>query len=167
MEHGPAQMEWNDTARDYWQHTLGGLRTPAPTVRATLAAVETGRLREFAQRHGLTANTVIQGAWGLLLAQLTADQSVLSYLRDIQENYPIDDGAASSPAAYPLSVTGSAGELMSVVVSYDPVLFDVATVERMTLRLLFLLAAITENADRLVSDVAEEGSLDFFRTAGG
>jgi amino acid adenylation domain-containing protein len=245
------------TARTYWQHILDGFHTPTPlpydrppagahralssaTVRATLAAVETGRLREFAQRHGLTANTVIQGAWGLLLAQLTGDpdvvfgttvsgrpadlpgvestvgifihtlptrtparrgQSVLWYLRDLQvqqsqsrrfdfvslaqlqawcdlsggaslfdsivafENYPIDDGAASSdglrlreidavePTNYPLSVTVYPGERMSVVLSYDPALFDVATVERMTLRLLFLLAAMSENADRLVSDV--------------
>lgn len=235
MEPGPDQLEWNDTAnstaRTYWQHTLDGFRTPTPlpydrppagahlalssaTVRATLAAVETGRLREFARRHGLTANTVIQGAWGLLLAQLTGDpdvvfgttvsgrpalrtlptrapvrrgQSVLSYLRDLQiqqsesrrfdfvslgqlrawcdlssgaslfgsilafEDYPIGDDAATS--RYPLSVTVGLGEQMSVVLSYDPALFDVATVERMTLRLLFLLAAITENADRLVSDI--------------
>lgn len=244
-------------ARTYWQHTLDGFHTPTPlpydrppagahralpsaTVRATLAAMETGRLREFAQRHGLTANTVIQGAWGLLLAQLTGDsdvvfgttvsgrladlpgvgspvgifihtlptrapvrrgQCVLSYLRDLQvqqseslrfdfvslaqlrawcdlsggaslfdsivafENYPIDDDTASShglrpraihavePTNYPLSVTVYPGERMSVVLSYDRALFDVDTVEHMTLRLLFLLAAITENADRLVSDV--------------
>jgi non-ribosomal peptide synthetase component F len=244
-------------ARSYWQHTLDGFHAPTPlpydrppagahralsssTVRATLAAAETGRLREFAQRHGLTANTVIQGAWGLLLAQLTGDpdvvfgttvsrrpagvpgvesavgifigtlptraraqrgQSVLWYLRDLQvqqsqsrrfdfvslaqlqawcdlsggarlfdsivafENYPINDGAAGShglrlreihavePTSYPLSVTVYPGEQMSLVLSYDPALFDVATVEHMTLRLLFLLAAITENADRLVCDV--------------
>ncbi|MEU5302884.1 amino acid adenylation domain-containing protein [Streptomyces noursei] len=42
-----------------------------------LGAATTARLRETARRHRLTLNTVVQGAWGVLLHQLTGQDDVL------------------------------------------------------------------------------------------
>ncbi|GAB3386859.1 non-ribosomal peptide synthetase [Azotobacter armeniacus] len=49
----------------------GQARHPLP-----LAADEEAALRGFAQRHGLTLNTLIQGAWALLLGRLTGRSRV-------------------------------------------------------------------------------------------
>ncbi|MFD9739332.1 amino acid adenylation domain-containing protein [Umezawaea sp. NPDC059074] len=78
----------------HWRHVLDGFRdtTPLPfdrrpveahraesggTVRFELTAEQTRRLREAAQRHGLTVNTVVQGVWGLLLARYSGNQDVV------------------------------------------------------------------------------------------
>ncbi|BDM74033.1 non-ribosomal peptide synthetase (plasmid) [Streptomyces nigrescens] len=79
--------EQDDThAEQYWRRTLAGFtaptelprdRTPleahrsasSDTVHLTLDAADSARLRETAQRAGLTMNTVLQGAWGLLLGR--------------------------------------------------------------------------------------------------
>ncbi|MFE2696739.1 non-ribosomal peptide synthase/polyketide synthase [Streptomyces mirabilis] len=75
-----------DTAEAYWADTLAGFpartplpydRTPAGAHRARAAATArrqmdervSARLRETAARAGLTVNTVIEGAWALLLAR--------------------------------------------------------------------------------------------------
>ncbi|MFJ8469693.1 non-ribosomal peptide synthetase [Streptomyces swartbergensis] len=82
-------LEWlaaQDTARaeHHWRDTLAGFavatelprdRRPADahrasssgTVRVALGEEVSARLRDTAQRAGLTVNTVLQGAWGLLL----------------------------------------------------------------------------------------------------
>jgi amino acid adenylation domain-containing protein/non-ribosomal peptide synthase protein (TIGR01720 family) len=244
-------------AENHWRHTLEGFDTPTPlpydrppmeahralssaTVRASLPTAQSGRLREFAQRHGLTMNTLIQGAWALLLAQFSGDrdvvfgttvsgrpadlpgvesmagifintlptrihvrrgQSVLSYLRELQaqqsesrrfdfvplarlqawcdlsggaslfdsivafENYPIDDNAATAhglrlrdihavePTNYPLSVTVYPGQQVSVVIGYDPALFDAATVERIAAHLRNTLDAIAADPARSLREV--------------
>ncbi|MEU0005142.1 non-ribosomal peptide synthase/polyketide synthase [Streptomyces sp. NPDC006314] len=85
-----------DTARAerYWRETLAGF--PAPTelprdrrpaeahhgsssgsVRMTLDAAVSGRLRETAQRAGLTVNTLLQGAWALLLSRYGGGDDVV------------------------------------------------------------------------------------------
>jgi acyl carrier protein len=73
-------------AEEYWRLTLAGFaaptppgydRTPGPahaSVSTELLSVrldegESGGLYEFARRHGLTVNTVIQGAWAVLLSR--------------------------------------------------------------------------------------------------
>ncbi|MEG8279903.1 non-ribosomal peptide synthetase [Streptomyces sp. AHA2] len=82
-------LEWlagQDTARaeQHWRDTLAGFAVPTElprdrrpadahrasssgTVRVTLGTEVSARLRDTAQRAGLTVNTVLQGAWGLLL----------------------------------------------------------------------------------------------------
>ncbi|HEY4466111.1 MAG TPA: amino acid adenylation domain-containing protein, partial [Streptosporangiaceae bacterium] len=244
-------------AESYWRGTLAGIVAPTPlpydrppveahqarssaTVRALVPAGKSDRLREFAQRHGLTMNTLLQGAWGLLLSHFSGEQdvvfgttvsgrpadlpgaestpgifintlptrarvqgrpSVLSWLRELQvqqsesrrfdfiplaqlqtwserpggaalfdsivvfENYPIDDDVAAAhglrlrdlhavePTNYPLSVTGYPGSQLSVVLGYDPALFDAHTVERMAQHLLFVLTGMAEDPDRGVPDV--------------
>ncbi len=82
-------LEWlagQDTARaeQHWRDTLAGFAVPTElprdrrpadthgasssgTVRVTLGKEASARLRDTAQRAGLTVNTVLQGAWGLLL----------------------------------------------------------------------------------------------------
>ncbi|MEU9033202.1 amino acid adenylation domain-containing protein, partial [Streptomyces sp. NPDC048383] len=52
-----------------------GLQPQAFTVELT--AELTTRLREEARRHGLTLNTVLQGAWALLLAKLTGRDDIV------------------------------------------------------------------------------------------
>ena len=81
-------------AERYWRETLAGF--PAPTelprdrrpaeahrgsssesVRVTLDADLSARLRETAQRAGLTVNTVLQGAWALLLHRYGGGEDVV------------------------------------------------------------------------------------------
>ncbi|GGM17167.1 non-ribosomal peptide synthetase [Streptomyces fumigatiscleroticus] len=71
-------------AERHWRETLAGFAAPTPlprdrhpaethgasssgTVRVALGREVSARLKETAQRAGLTVNTVLQGAWGLLL----------------------------------------------------------------------------------------------------
>ncbi|HEY0475247.1 MAG TPA: condensation domain-containing protein, partial [Kribbella sp.] len=81
------------TAQTYWRGALSGLDaltalpydqppTAAHAARsAAWSSVEldqhhTDRLRELAQRHGLTINTIVQGAWALLLARYSGQDDV-------------------------------------------------------------------------------------------
>ncbi|MET9443778.1 non-ribosomal peptide synthase/polyketide synthase [Streptomyces sp. NPDC006610] len=71
-------------AERYWRETLAGFAVPTElprdrrpaeahrasssgTVRVSLGREVSARLKETAQQAGLTVNTVLQGAWGLLL----------------------------------------------------------------------------------------------------
>ncbi|MEU9577549.1 non-ribosomal peptide synthetase [Streptomyces chilikensis] len=80
-------------ADEHWRAVLGDLTAPTPLPYDTrpaqgaparsdtwlshrLEAGETARLREFARRHHLTLNTVVQGAWALLLSRLGATRDV-------------------------------------------------------------------------------------------
>ncbi|WP_337824960.1 non-ribosomal peptide synthase/polyketide synthase [Amycolatopsis sp. A1MSW2902] len=78
-------------AEEHWRRELGSLVAPArlPYGRAPAQAhtsrssewlrvpVEnSGRLRDFARRAGLTLNTVLQGAWALVLARLSGERDV-------------------------------------------------------------------------------------------
>ena len=81
-------------AETYWRDTLAGVDTSTPlpydrppagahqarssaTVRASLPAGPSARLREFAQRQGLTMNTLLQGVWGLLLSHFSGERDVI------------------------------------------------------------------------------------------
>ncbi|MEO3872706.1 amino acid adenylation domain-containing protein, partial [Nonomuraea sp. B12E4] len=77
-------------AREAWRQTLAGLAEPTIVVPVdpSLPPVMPGKhkvvlppelmaaMSRAAQGHGLTLNTVIQGAWGLLLARLTGRDDV-------------------------------------------------------------------------------------------
>ncbi|MER6397891.1 non-ribosomal peptide synthase/polyketide synthase [Kitasatospora sp. NPDC001603] len=84
-----------DTGRaaDHWRGALADLATPTalpydrrPGQDATacsgvwlsqrLGAAETHRLQEFARRHRLTLNTLVQGAWALLLSRWSGQSQV-------------------------------------------------------------------------------------------
>ncbi|WHT21650.1 non-ribosomal peptide synthase/polyketide synthase [Crossiella sp. CA-258035] len=55
----------------------GGHQESTATVLRSLDADTTGALRTLAQRHGLTLNTLVQGAWALLLARHSGQDDVL------------------------------------------------------------------------------------------
>ncbi|MHA6765595.1 non-ribosomal peptide synthetase [Streptacidiphilus sp. PAMC 29251] len=80
-------------AEEHWRSVLADLTTPTalpydrrPAQDATarsgtwlsqrLSEAETGRLQEFARRHRLTLNTVVQGAWALLLSRWSGEPRV-------------------------------------------------------------------------------------------
>ncbi|MEW2283896.1 non-ribosomal peptide synthase/polyketide synthase [Streptomyces sp. NPDC047841] len=80
-------------ALDHWRGVLAGFGTPTPlpydrrpapgtTARSgtwlsqRLDAERTRLLQEFARRHRLTLNTVVQGAWALLLARWSGEREV-------------------------------------------------------------------------------------------
>ncbi|MFF1401855.1 non-ribosomal peptide synthase/polyketide synthase [Streptomyces sp. NPDC058294] len=84
-----------DTGRaaEHWRDVLAGLGSPTPlpydrrpapgtTARSgtwlsqRLGTEETRRLQEFARRHRLTLNTLVQGAWALLLARWSGEREV-------------------------------------------------------------------------------------------
>ncbi|MFG2457070.1 amino acid adenylation domain-containing protein [Streptomyces sp. NPDC048523] len=80
-----------DAARAAWQAELAGVAEPtrvgatAPTeqaeepkrVSAHLSEATTTALTELARAHGLTVNTVVQGAWALVLARLAGRTDVV------------------------------------------------------------------------------------------
>ena len=79
------QQQDQQAAQAYWQKTLAGFTAPTPLgidrLRLTSAPSEhceqwltlsqnlTADLNAFAQRHHLTLNTLIQGAWALVLSR--------------------------------------------------------------------------------------------------
>ncbi|WP_212986930.1 non-ribosomal peptide synthase/polyketide synthase [Actinoplanes auranticolor] len=81
-------------AEQYWRGVLSGLSasTPLPydrqpveahrtesaeTVRLRLPEPESAALRRAAQQFGLTVNTVVQGAWALLLSRCSGENDVV------------------------------------------------------------------------------------------
>ncbi|MFJ9054985.1 amino acid adenylation domain-containing protein [Streptomyces sp. NPDC102409] len=83
-----------DAALDAWRTALAGIEAPTRltghggphvpdsgelpgTLVLTLDAATTHRLRETARAHRLTLNTLVQGAWGLLLSHLTGRADVV------------------------------------------------------------------------------------------
>ncbi len=69
-------------ALDYWQQQLAGFDTPTPLpggrlqgapgyaeLSCSLDAVTTRRIQEAAQNNGVTLNTLVQGAWALMLGR--------------------------------------------------------------------------------------------------
>ncbi|MDQ4104748.1 MAG: amino acid adenylation domain-containing protein, partial [Actinomycetota bacterium] len=81
-------------AQEYWRRVLSGFIAPtglpydrqpreahraesAETVQVELSVEESQRLRRFAQRGGLTLNTIVQGAWAVLLSRYSRESEVL------------------------------------------------------------------------------------------
>jgi amino acid adenylation domain-containing protein len=93
-------IEWlkqRDLLKDekFWRQTLSGFTSPTPlplacsplgrrTVQANvsadevrLSAILTSALHSFADDHNLTLNTLIQGAWALLLNRYTGEDDII------------------------------------------------------------------------------------------
>jgi hypothetical protein len=77
-------------AESFWRRLLEGFKSPTPLgTRQVLDDSEyveqqiqlpqsaTASLQRFAQRHQLTQNTLVQGAWALLLSSLTGQEDVV------------------------------------------------------------------------------------------
>jgi amino acid adenylation domain-containing protein/non-ribosomal peptide synthase protein (TIGR01720 family) len=82
-------------AEDFWRGTLKGFTTPTPlgaergraSLRAQdqvyseeslhLSAASTARLRSLARQHQLTLNTLMQGAWALLLSRYSGERDII------------------------------------------------------------------------------------------
>ncbi|HEY4460901.1 MAG TPA: amino acid adenylation domain-containing protein, partial [Pseudonocardiaceae bacterium] len=82
-------IEWlsrQDQDPDYWRDVLGGFDTPTPlpfdrrpapehrpesaaAVDVDLSVVDTELIREMSREQGLTLNTLVQGAWAMLLSR--------------------------------------------------------------------------------------------------
>ncbi|MEO7156965.1 MAG: condensation domain-containing protein, partial [Vicinamibacterales bacterium] len=89
------QRQNMEDAERFWRETLRGFAAPTPIVtdRPTpsgesrdedydsyadfVDAAETAALQAFARRHQLTVNTVVQGAWALLLSRYSEEQDVV------------------------------------------------------------------------------------------
>ncbi|PWI10491.1 non-ribosomal peptide synthetase [Streptomyces sp. NWU339] len=84
-ETAAAEEHWKAALADYAAPTpLPYDRRPAPGAAARsgtwlsqrLGAERTARLTDFARRHRLTLNTLVQGAWALLLARFSGEREV-------------------------------------------------------------------------------------------
>ena len=79
-------------AETFWQKTLQGFAAPTPLVvdrgldgqdeqyadqEIRLPANETAELRALARQHQLTLNTLVQGAWSLLLSRYSGEKDVV------------------------------------------------------------------------------------------
>ena len=86
-------QDWS-AAADYWRDRLKGVHptplviahSPAPEAanrlrrreaRVALNAVEDRRLRDAATRHRVSLNTMVQGAWAVLLSRYAGEEEVL------------------------------------------------------------------------------------------
>jgi amino acid adenylation domain-containing protein/thioester reductase-like protein len=83
-DHAAAQEAWSRALSGVAEPTLlsGRGAWPAHQALPEQFAVELGdeesrALREVARNHGLTLNTLVQGAWGILLGRLTGQRDVL------------------------------------------------------------------------------------------
>jgi amino acid adenylation domain-containing protein/non-ribosomal peptide synthase protein (TIGR01720 family) len=83
-----------EQAEEYWRRILSGFESPtslpydrqpvaahrtqsSKAIRVELPTDGTGRLQETARRNALTVNTIIQGAWALLLSRYSGERDVL------------------------------------------------------------------------------------------
>ncbi|MCT9935398.1 condensation domain-containing protein, partial [Planotetraspora sp. A-T 1434] len=81
-------------AEDHWRRELSGFESPTPlpydrqpveahravssdSVRVDLGAEAASRLQGLAKGNGLTLNTIVQGAWGLLLSRYSGENDVV------------------------------------------------------------------------------------------
>ncbi|MCA1708873.1 MAG: condensation domain-containing protein, partial [Actinobacteria bacterium] len=84
----------HDQAKEYWRGVLSGIDSPTPlpydrapveahrtessqSVPIKLPVDESGRLHQMAKRNGLTVNTIVQGAWALLLSRYSGQRDVV------------------------------------------------------------------------------------------
>ncbi len=91
---GWSRRRGSEASASFWRAQLAGLgaATPLPSpdaaaadgeaalperVRQRLPTAASARLGAFARRHGLTLNSLVQGAWGLLLARASAVDDVV------------------------------------------------------------------------------------------
>ncbi|HEY0384440.1 MAG TPA: amino acid adenylation domain-containing protein, partial [Pyrinomonadaceae bacterium] len=92
---GWLQRQDNASAESFWRKMLAGFTVPTPlcldrTFRGTLQQAErhdrqeitltaalTAELARFGRRHQLTLNTLVQGAWALLLSRYSGQRDVL------------------------------------------------------------------------------------------
>ncbi|WP_432010894.1 non-ribosomal peptide synthase/polyketide synthase [Streptomyces cucumeris] len=92
-------LQWLDgqdeaEARDHWRALLAGFTAPTPlpwdrgpleshrarssaTLSVALGRDASDELRRTAQGHGLTVNTLVQGAWALLLSRYSGERDVV------------------------------------------------------------------------------------------
>jgi amino acid adenylation domain-containing protein/non-ribosomal peptide synthase protein (TIGR01720 family) len=79
-------------AEAYWRQALAGFRTPTPfriepdadasdeavgSCEVRLAPDRTAAARAFARDHGITLNTLVQGAWALVLSSYSGEHDVV------------------------------------------------------------------------------------------
>ncbi|MBC9730858.1 non-ribosomal peptide synthetase, partial [Streptomyces sp. TRM68367] len=83
QDRAAAAGAWREALADLEEPTLvapGASRSPVfpERVHAELSEADTERLTAWARGAGLTLNTVVQGAWALLLAQLTGKDDIVT-----------------------------------------------------------------------------------------
>ena len=88
------QKQDKGAAEAFWRKVLQGHTAPTPlgvygspagsggetdyaVLRAVIPAEKTAALQAFIRQHGLTLNTLVQGAWGLLLSRYSGEEDVL------------------------------------------------------------------------------------------
>ncbi|WP_268891514.1 non-ribosomal peptide synthase/polyketide synthase [Lentzea tibetensis] len=78
-----AEQHWRQVLHDLAEPTTlpydgqpGHTPESSASVRAALPAEQSTRLREVAQRNGLTLNTIVQGAWAVLLSRYSGQRDV-------------------------------------------------------------------------------------------
>ncbi|HEV2782817.1 MAG TPA: non-ribosomal peptide synthase/polyketide synthase [Actinophytocola sp.] len=244
-------------AEGHWRAVLAGFDTPTPlpydrqpveahrtesseSVRVRLGERDSGGLHRMARRNGLTVNTIVQGAWALLLSRYSGStdvvfgttvsgrpaelpgvesmigmfintvpsrvrihdgQNLVLWLRELQiqqtesrrfdflslaqlrswsdlaagtnlfdsvvvfENYPLDTSStdraglrvrevsAVDTTNFPLTLSAYLEDRLGFNLSYDPTLFDRATVERMAGHLEVLLLELAADPDRPLARV--------------
>ncbi|MBD2013421.1 amino acid adenylation domain-containing protein [Microcoleus sp. FACHB-53] len=88
------QQQDLSTAETFWRQALGGIQAPTPLIELdadnlsnqeerydeqllNLSAETTATLQSLARQHQLTLNTLVQGAWALLLSRYSGEEDVV------------------------------------------------------------------------------------------
>ncbi|PSB29399.1 non-ribosomal peptide synthetase [Stenomitos frigidus] len=88
------QQQDRSKAKDFWQHLLKGFTTPTPLLpvqassqlldrvehgeaQICLSAASTAALQSLAKQQDITPNTIVQGAWALLLSRYSGEEDVV------------------------------------------------------------------------------------------
>ncbi|MBD2073786.1 amino acid adenylation domain-containing protein [Phormidium sp. FACHB-592] len=88
------QQQDRSTAKGFWQHQLNGFSTPTPLLppqassqlldqpghgeeQLCLSAALTTALQSLAKQQDITPNTIVQGAWALLLSRYSGEADVV------------------------------------------------------------------------------------------
>ena len=102
-------IDWLETqdlsaAEQFWREKLRGFDSPTPLIAPASAiegehkeqairftSDETATLQTFAQQYGLTMNSLLQGAWALLLARCSGEEDILfGTTRSCRRSLPFD-----------------------------------------------------------------------------
>ena len=94
-----------EQSKDFWQHALSGFTEPNslsfgfPEVechgyhvqKRQVSEEVTSALKDLAHLHKLTLNTLIQGAWAILLSHYTSENDIVFGITRSGRHFPIED----------------------------------------------------------------------------
>ncbi|MCK4538698.1 MAG: amino acid adenylation domain-containing protein [Candidatus Krumholzibacteria bacterium] len=127
--------QYSDGAKDYWKNLLAAKISPTSIsiksgfpdkysgfseMKYRVSAETVSKLRTFAEENGVTLNTMVQGAWGVLLACISGeDDIVFGATKTIRNSVPAESASEvgllinTLPVRIQVSQHGGLGEMLT------------------------------------------------------